>query len=398
MSSPLPEPLTTLVKASELNDMDLFLSAWADDALLCDSHRQFWGKEAIRRWCSIEWTGDQVTIDEIKAVDEIHGQHIVHMVLNGTDEKEGLPEEFLVAFLTTIRDDRIVRMVILPHGGRRLGQLTQTRVASTCFSAPVPALEVDTASVACIPPEIAALLTAIASGDADAVVAAFTPDAYVNDKHRALHGHAAIRRWVEAEIVGKALTFEPLKVTEHYGETIVTARLTGGYDRDAWDTFITNNAVIAQNGPAHELPVTLWVTLHDGAIGQLIITPTDGAPPIRTEQASALRPAALRRAAGAGSSTTGCLVGHEYMTRAFTSGSSPFSPGELIITGDNGHASCKGDASRPTGASTKRSYLDPEPHGIRPIDDVSPRTFRRLPAYAAASRHKRVTGQPLISC
>ncbi|MFD8339292.1 nuclear transport factor 2 family protein [Streptomyces solisilvae] len=284
MSNPVPKALQTLVKASELNDMDLFLSAWADDALLCDSHRLFWGKDAIRRWCSIEWTGDQVTIDKIKDVGELHGQHIVHMVLNGTYEKEGLPEEFLVAFLTTIRDDRIVRMVILPHGGRRLGQLTQTRVASTCFSAPVPGLEADTASVAGLPPEIAALLTAITSGDVDAVVAAFTPDAYVNDKHRALHGHAAIRRWAAAEIVGKALAFEPLRVTGHYGETIVTARLTGGYDRGAWATFITNNAVIAQNGLEHELPITLWATVHDGAIGQLIITPTDGAQPIRTDK------------------------------------------------------------------------------------------------------------------
>lgn len=284
MSNAIPKPLQTLVEASELNDMEMFLSAWSDDALLCDSHRYFWGKEAIRRWVAIEWTGDQVTIDEIKSVDEQYGQHIVHAVLNGAYEKEGLPEEFLVALLTTIRDDRIVRMVILPHGGRRLGQLTQTRVASTCFSSPVPALEADAASVAQLPTEIAALLAAIASGDVDAVVGAFTPDAYVNDKHRALHGHAAIRRWVAAEVVGKELTFEPLGVREHYGESIVTARLAGGYDRDAWAAFVTNNAVIAHHGLDHELPVNLWVTLHEGAIGQLIITPTDGALPIRTDQ------------------------------------------------------------------------------------------------------------------
>lgn len=137
----LPKPIADLVVASSRNSMDGFLACWADDALLVDSHRRFWGKEAIRRWSSIEWVGDNVAFLEIRDVEErADGNWVVHAVLEGVYDKEGLPDDYVCAFFFKLRGDRIVRLIILPYKGRRLGKMTQTRMASTCFSAMMPNL------------------------------------------------------------------------------------------------------------------------------------------------------------------------------------------------------------------------------------------------------------------
>jgi hypothetical protein len=63
------------------------------------------------------------------------------------------------------------------------------------------------------------------------MVAAFAPDAYVNDARREISGIDAIRRWAEKEMVGDHVTMEPLEVVDHYGETIVRSRYDGTYDK-----------------------------------------------------------------------------------------------------------------------------------------------------------------------
>jgi hypothetical protein len=59
-------PISQIIQASVDEDMTAFLDAWAPDALLSDSHRKYWGREAIRRWGSIEWMGDHVRVTEVR--------------------------------------------------------------------------------------------------------------------------------------------------------------------------------------------------------------------------------------------------------------------------------------------------------------------------------------------
>ena len=84
---------------------------------------------------------------------------------------------------------------------------------------------------ASLPPVVAAYLAAVNAFDVDAIVAAFAPDAYVNDARREIRGVDAIRRWVEKEMVGDHVTMEPLEVVDHYGDTIVRSRYDGTYDK-----------------------------------------------------------------------------------------------------------------------------------------------------------------------
>lgn len=81
------------------------------------------------------------------------------------------------------------------------------------------------------PAVIAEHFAAVNAFDLDAIVATFATDAYVNDNRRDIVGVAAIRRWVEKEIVGDKVTMQVREVTQHYGETIVRAVYEGEFDR-----------------------------------------------------------------------------------------------------------------------------------------------------------------------
>jgi hypothetical protein len=78
---------------------------------------------------------------------------------------------------------------------------------------------------------IADHIAAVNAFDVDAIVATFAPDAYVNDARREITGLAAIRAWVEKEMVGDKVTLEVREVVDHYGDTIVRARYDGHYDK-----------------------------------------------------------------------------------------------------------------------------------------------------------------------
>jgi hypothetical protein len=82
-----------------------------------------------------------------------------------------------------------------------------------------------------LPPGVAGYLAGVNAFDVDAMVAAFAPDAYVNDARREIKGIDAIRRWAEKEMVGDHVTMEPLEVVDHYGDTIVRSRYDGTYDK-----------------------------------------------------------------------------------------------------------------------------------------------------------------------
>jgi limonene-1,2-epoxide hydrolase len=81
------------------------------------------------------------------------------------------------------------------------------------------------------PPVVAEYLAAVNAFDVDAIVAAFAPDAYVNDARREIRGIDAIRRWAEKEMVGDHVTMEPREVVDHHGDTIVRSRYDGTYDK-----------------------------------------------------------------------------------------------------------------------------------------------------------------------
>jgi len=93
-------------------DQDAIMAAFADDALVNDAHREFWGAGAIRRWVAREMVGDHVTI-EVTEVIEHYGDTIVRGRYDGTFEKVNLPDEPILTNYFTVRDGKIVSMIVI---------------------------------------------------------------------------------------------------------------------------------------------------------------------------------------------------------------------------------------------------------------------------------------------
>lgn len=138
MSFNLPKPVADLVDATNRFDLDAFMEPFADDCMINDRHRQFWGKDAVRKWSEIEIVGDHVTMDVREVIDH-HGDIILTAKLGGDFDKSELPEDFGLVFYITLRADKIVQIILMPEAGRVLSKATPTSEAATHYSDPLVA-------------------------------------------------------------------------------------------------------------------------------------------------------------------------------------------------------------------------------------------------------------------
>lgn len=86
-----------------------------------------------------------------------------------------------------------------------------------------------------LPAAVQRVLTAVDDLDADAFVAAFAPDGFVDDWGRQFRGPERIRSWSDGEFIGKSVTFAETRVSTP-GNPVTIATQVGG------DGF---------NGPSH---------------------------------------------------------------------------------------------------------------------------------------------------
>ncbi len=93
-------------------DEDAIVATFADGALVNDAHREFWGTEAIRRWVAREMVGDHVTIEVTEVIDH-YGDTIVRGRYDGTYDKTNLPDEIILTNYFTVRDGKIVRLIVI---------------------------------------------------------------------------------------------------------------------------------------------------------------------------------------------------------------------------------------------------------------------------------------------
>jgi SnoaL-like domain len=100
------------VAAVNAFDEDAILATFADDALVNDVRREFWGKDAIRRWVRDEIVGDRVTVEPIDVIEH-QGQPILRGRYDGEYDKTNLPDELILTSYFTVRDRRIVTLIII---------------------------------------------------------------------------------------------------------------------------------------------------------------------------------------------------------------------------------------------------------------------------------------------
>ena len=82
-----------------------------------------------------------------------------------------------------------------------------------------------------LPKPVETYIRAINARDADAFQSSFAQDAVVKDVGRDFRGIAAIKEWAHHEIFAVNVTLELVDAVERDGQTIVTVKIDGTFDR-----------------------------------------------------------------------------------------------------------------------------------------------------------------------
>jgi len=100
------------VAAINAFDTEGIVATFAADAYVNDARREINGTDAIRRWVEKEMVGDHVTMDVREVVDH-YGDTIVRARYDGTYDKTNLPDELILSNYFSVRDGKIVSLVII---------------------------------------------------------------------------------------------------------------------------------------------------------------------------------------------------------------------------------------------------------------------------------------------
>jgi ketosteroid isomerase-like protein len=108
----LPPLVSAFVEAINSSDLEGLMATFADDALVNDQLRDYWGKAAIREWA------EQDVIDEglkmaVTDIVEHYDNFIVTANIDGAFDKRGLPDPLVLAFYFTVYNDLVIQLIIL---------------------------------------------------------------------------------------------------------------------------------------------------------------------------------------------------------------------------------------------------------------------------------------------
>jgi hypothetical protein len=110
--SKLPTAVATYIQASNKFDLRSTVDAFAEDAMVVDANREFWGKHAIAQFLEREIIGPKVTM-EVRQVVEHHGDVIVDAEVDGNFDKANLPKPLILAFHFWTEKGKIAQMIVV---------------------------------------------------------------------------------------------------------------------------------------------------------------------------------------------------------------------------------------------------------------------------------------------
>jgi hypothetical protein len=108
----LPSLVAAFVEATNSFDLERLMVTFADDALVNDQLRDYWGKAAIRDWAERDIIGEKLTIAVTNIVRH-YGNFVVTADIDGNFDKRGLPDPLVLAFYFTPHNDVIIQLIIL---------------------------------------------------------------------------------------------------------------------------------------------------------------------------------------------------------------------------------------------------------------------------------------------
>jgi hypothetical protein len=108
----LPPLIAGYVEATNSFDLERLMATFAEDALVNDQLRDYWGKPAIREWAKRDIVGERLTMNVTKVIKH-YGNFIITANVDGNYDKRGLPDPLVLAFYFNAKSDLIVQLIIL---------------------------------------------------------------------------------------------------------------------------------------------------------------------------------------------------------------------------------------------------------------------------------------------
>ena len=116
---------------------------------------------------------------------------------------------------------------------------------------------------------VVSFVDAVNAFDSERVLLLFAQEAHVNDQLRDFWGKAAIESWIRREVVGERFSMEVLDARRHFGDLILSAKVSGDFDK---------------TGLPDPMILSFILSICDGEIVRLIILITrseEAAPDVR---------------------------------------------------------------------------------------------------------------------
>ena len=108
----LPPLIAGYVEATNSFDLERLMATFAEDALVNDQLRDYWGKPAIREWAKRDIVGERLTMNVTRVIKH-YGNFIIKENVDGNYDKRGLPDPLVLAFYFNAKSDLIVQLIIL---------------------------------------------------------------------------------------------------------------------------------------------------------------------------------------------------------------------------------------------------------------------------------------------
>lgn len=198
----LPKPIEDHIQATNSENPALFLSTFADNAVVFDAGKEYRGKDAIQAWSNRDYFGDHLRLEVVNVVQD-GVECVVTAKCDGDYDKTGLPDPLYLDLHFTVEGGLVTR---------------QHNVLSSNGKA-VP-----------LPRPVAAYYHACDVYDGEMLSDCFTQDAVLYDEEEQYRGPRAISNHIlEANRSAQVWT-EITDCGEKNGQTIVTATLSGNFE------------------------------------------------------------------------------------------------------------------------------------------------------------------------
>lgn len=107
----IPQAIENFIHANNNHNIDEFVAAFADKAIVRDEGKDYYGTVEIKEWCEEKCIQPKVILEPVRMVEQ-SGTTIVTAKVDGNFDKTGLPDPLYLDFHFTIDSNKVAALSI----------------------------------------------------------------------------------------------------------------------------------------------------------------------------------------------------------------------------------------------------------------------------------------------